>query len=108
MDFMGPLPMSKNYNYLLVIIDRLTFQVHLVPTTTCLTAKEVVWLFLMEVVRLHGVPKSIISDQNTKFTSSFWNELHPLMGPKLLMSTAFHPQTDGATEQANRLIHQVL
>jgi len=57
MDFMGPLPMSKSYDYLLVVIDRLTSQVHLVPTTTRITAKEVMWLFLMEVVRLHGVPR---------------------------------------------------
>jgi len=108
MDFMGPLPMSKSYDYLLVVIDRLTSQVHLVPTTTRVTAKEVVWLFLTEVVRLHGVPDSIVSDRDTKFTSSFWKELHRLIGTKLLMSTAFHPQTDGATEQANHSIGQVL
>jgi len=108
MDFMGPLPMSKSYDYLLVVIDRLMSQVHLVPTTTRVTAKEVAWLFLTEVVRLHGVPDSIISDWDTKFTSSFWKELHRLMGTKLLMSTAFHPQTDGATERANRSIGQVL
>jgi len=108
MHFMGPLPMSKSYDYLLVVIDRLTSQVHLVPTTTRVTTKEVAWLFLTEVVRLHGVPDSIVSDQDTKFTSSFWKELHRLMGTKLLMSTAFHPQTDGATEWANRSIGQVL
>jgi len=108
MDFMGPLPISKNYDYLLVIIDRLTSQVHLVPTTTCITPKEVAWLFLMEVVRLHRVPESIVSDWDMKFTSSFWKELHWLMGTKLIMSTAFHPQTDGMTEWANRLIGQVL
>ena len=72
------------------------------------TAKEVAWLFLKEVVRLHRVPKSIVSDCNTKFTSTFWDELHKLMGTKLLMSTVFHPQTDGATEQANCSIGQIL
>ena len=59
-------------------------------------------------MRLHGVPKSIVSDHDTKFTSMFWHELHRLMGTKLLMSTVFHPQTDGATEQANRSIRQIL
>ena len=59
-------------------------------------------------MRLHGVPKSIVSDRDTKFTSTFWRELHRLMGTKLLMSTAFHPQTDNATEQANRSIGQIL
>src|SRR6266481_1442286 len=108
MDFMGPLPVSNNYDYLLVIIDCLTLQVHLLPTTTHATSKGVTWIFLKEIVRLHGVPDSIMSDRDTKFTSSFWKELHRLMGTKLLMSTAFHPQTDGATERANRSVRQVL
>ena len=101
MDLMGPLPQSLGNDYLLVIIDRLMSQVHLVPTTTRVTAREVAWLFLKEVVRLHGVPKSIVSDRDTKFTSTFWHELHRLMGTKLLMSTVFHPQMDGTTEWAN-------
>ena len=103
---MGPLPRSLGNDYLLVIIDQLTLQVHLVPTTTRVTAKEVAWLFLKEVMRLHRVPKSIVSDRNTKFMSTFWCELHRLMGTKLLMSTAFHPQTDGATERENCSIGQ--
>src|SRR6266481_4644437 len=108
MDFMGPLPLSKSHNYLLVVIDRYTSQVHLIPTTTHVTSKEVAWLFLKEIVRLHGVPDSIVSDRDSKFTSKFWKELHWLMGTKLLMSTVFHPQTDGATERANCSISQVL
>ena len=98
MDFMRPLPWSQGNDYLLVIIDRLTLQVHLVLTMTRVTAKE--------VVRLHGVPKSIVSDHDTKFMSTFWHELHRLMGTKLLISTVFHPQTDGTTEQANCSIGQ--
>ena len=98
---MGPLPTSEGYDYLLVVIDHLTSQVHLIPTTTCVTAKEVVWIFFIEIMRLHGVLESIVSDRDTEFTSIFWKELHRLMGTKLLMSTAFHPQTDSATERAN-------
>ena len=108
MDVMGPLPQSQGNDYLLVIIDQLMLQVHLVPTMTQVTTKEVAWLFLKEVVRLHGVPKSIVSDHNTKSMSTFWRELHRLMGTKLLMSTVFHPQTDGATEWANHSIGQIL
>ena len=108
MDFMGPLPKSDNFDYLLVVIDRLTSQVHLVPTMTTVTAKGVAWLIIKEVVRLHGIPESIVSDRDTRFTSIFWKELHRLMGSKLLMSTAFHPQTDGITERANRSIAQIL
>ena len=61
-----------------------------------------------EVMRLYGIPESIVSDRDTKFTSIFWKELHRLMGSELLMSIAFHPQTDGATERANRSIAQIL
>ena len=97
MDFMGPLPVSNGHDYLLVVIDRFTSEVHLIPITTRVTAKEVAWLFLKEIVRLHGVPEPIMSDRDTKFTSRFWKELHRLLGTKLLMSTAFHLQTDGVT-----------
>ena len=105
---MGPLPKSNNFNYLLVIIDWLTSQVHLVPTTMTVTARGIAWLILKEVMRLHRIPESIVSDRDTKFTSIFLKELHRLMGSKLLMSTMFHPQTDGAMEQANRSIAQIL
>ena len=62
LDFMGPLPKSKGYDYLLVVIDRFTSQVHLLPMTTCAAAKEVAWLFFTEIIRLHGLPESIISN----------------------------------------------
>ena len=62
------------------------------------TARGVTWLILKEVMRLHEIPESIVSDRNTKFTSIFWKELHRLMGSKLLMSTAFHLQTDGVLD----------
>ena len=83
-------------------------QVHLVPTTMTVTAKGVTWLTLRAVMRLHGIPESIMSDRDSKSTSIFWKELHRLIRSKLLMSTTFHPQTDGAMERANRSIAQVL
>ena len=90
MDFMGLLPVSNGH--LLVVINCLTLEVHLIPMTTRVTAKEVAWLFLKEIVQLHGVPESIITDCDAKFTSRFWKELNQLLGMKLLMSTVFHPQ----------------
>ena len=108
MDFMGPLLKSNNFDYLLLVIDQLISQVHLVPITMTMTTREVVWLLLKEVVRLHGIPKSIVSNRDTKFTSIFCKELHRLMGSKLLMSAAFHPQTDGEMERTNRSIAQML
>ena len=67
LDFMGPLPKSNNFDYLLVVIDKLTSQVHLVPTTTTVTARGIMWLILKEVMRLHGIPESTVSDRDTKF-----------------------------------------
>ena len=108
MNFLGPLLQSNNFDYLLVIIGQLMSQVHLVLTTTTVTAKGVAWIILKEVVRLHGIPESIVSDRDTQFTSIFWKELQKLMKTKLLMSTTFHPQMHGATEWANRSVTQIL
>ena len=95
---MGPLPNSNWHDYLLVVIDRLTSQVHLILTDTRVIAKGIAWLFLKEVVRLHGVPDSIGSDRDSKFTAIFWRELQRIMEIRSLMSTAFHPQMDGSTK----------
>ena len=59
---MGPLPESNNFDYLLVVIDQLMSQVHLMPTTMTVTARGIMWLILKEVVRLHGIPESIVSN----------------------------------------------
>jgi hypothetical protein len=107
-DFMGPLPESNGYDYIIVVICRLTSMLHLIATTITVKATEVAEIYYREIVRLHGLPESIVSDRDTKFTSKFWKELHRITGGKLLMSTAFHPQTDGATERSIRSINQTL
>jgi transposase InsO family protein len=78
--------------------------IHIIPVSGKATASQLASMFLKEVVRLHGLPESIVSDRDPKFTSKWWKEVHCLLGTKLLMSTSFHPQMDGATEQANRLV----
>ena len=108
MDFIGPFPESKGFNYLWVVICRMTSMVHLILVRTTMTASDLSWIYLKEIVRLHGLPSSIVSDRDAKFTSKWWKELHKLLGAKLLMSTSFHPQTDGQTERANRNIAQIL
>ena len=108
MDFVGPFPQSMGFDYLWVVICRMTGMVHLIPCTTRVRASELAWKFLAEIVRLHGLPESIVSDRDAKFTSKFWRELHRLNGTKLLMSTSFHPQTDGVSERAIRTISQIL
>ena len=108
MDFLGPFPKVDQFDYLWVVLCRLTSLVHLVPVYTTITAADLAWLYVKDVVRLHGVADSIVSDRDSKFTSAFWKETHRLLGTRLLMSTAFYPQTDGAIEQANRSIIQIL
>ena len=98
MDFIGPFPESIGRNYLWVVMCHLTSQVHLIPINTMTKTIELTNEFLTHVVRLHGLPMSIVSDWDTKFTSLFWTELHQLLGVKLKLSTSFHPQMDGQTE----------
>ena len=108
MDFVGPFLESNGHDYLWVILCCLTSMVHLVPIRTTTTVSELVWLYVREVVRLHGLAETIVSDRDLKFTSKFWRETHKLLGTKLLMSTSFHPQTDGASEHAIRSVVQIL
>lgn len=112
MDFVGPFPEVKaddgrKFNYLWVIICRMTSMVHLVPTHTTMTAKQLSGIYMWEIARLHGLPSSIVSDRDSKFTSKWWRELHRILGARLLMSTSFHPQTDGLTERMNRSVGQI-
>ncbi len=108
MDFVGPFPESGGYDYLWVIVCRMTAMTHLIPTKTTVRASELAWMFVREIIRLHGMPESIVSDRDPKFTAKFWRELHRLLGIKLLTSTAFHPQTDGMSERTIRTISQIL
>src|ERR1700676_5050035 len=108
MDFIGPFPKSKGYDYLWVVICRLTSMVHLTPVKTTITASKLASLYVKEIVRLHGLPDTIVSDRDSKFTSKFWSEVHCILGTKLLMSTVFHPQMDGASKRANRSVGKIL
>ena len=109
MDLIGPLPKTRNgFDAIFVCVDKLSKMVHYIPTTTTATAPVLAKLFMHEVVRLHGMPSTIISDRDARFTSQFWRELWQRMGTKLAMSTAYHPQTDGQTERANRTLEEIL
>ena len=108
MDFVGPFPLSEGHNYLWVVLCCLTSMVHLVPIKTMIKASELAQKFIQEVIQLHGLSETIVSDRDAKFTSKFWHKLHHMLGAKLLMSTAIHPQTDGASERAIRNVVQIL
>ncbi|KAJ2917715.1 hypothetical protein MD484_g2704, partial [Candolleomyces efflorescens] len=111
-DFVGPLPTSENrdgkFDMLTVIIDRLTGMVRLVPSREDYTSKNMAELVFSEVYKLHGLPKSIVSDRDKLFTATFWSHLHRLIGTRLRMSSAYHPETDGVTERANKTVVQMI
>ena len=107
-DFMGPFPQVSNLDYIWVVLCRLTSLVHLIPLTTTTMAAQLALLFMTNVVCLHGLPETIISNHDPKFTSLFWTVLHWLLGIKLMKSTMFHPQTNGASERMIQKVSQVM
>ena len=109
MDFVVQLPKTKNgWDAILVCIDRLTKRAHFAPTKTTASAPETANIFFETVVKQHGLPKTIVTDRDSKFTSLFWKTLFKRFGTKLAMSTAYHPQTDGQTERMNRILQDML
>ena len=109
MDFVGPLPKtSKGHDFLLSVVDKFSKMVHFIACTQKVTASEVAQLVYDGVVRLHGFPECILSDRDSRFTSRFWQALWKLSGTRLAMSTSYHPQTDGQTENVNRVVQDIL
>ena len=101
MDFIGLFPESKGFNYLWIVLCRMMSMMHLIPVHITMKTSELSWVYQKEIVHLHGLLSSIISNQDSKFMSKWWCELHKTLGAKLLMSTSFHLQTDGQMERAN-------
>jgi hypothetical protein len=109
MDWITGLPCTAaGHDAIMVVIDRLSKLIHLIPTVTNATAPDVANLFINHVVKLHGFPSEIVSDRDVKFTSVFWKTLCEKWGIKQAMSSAHHPQTDGQTERVNRMLEEYL
>jgi len=108
MDFVMGLPRSKDHDAIWVVVDRLTKQRHLVPCSTTVDTSDLASLFLQHVFRLHGLPRTITSDRGPEIASAFWHRLCARLEIEPRLSTAFHPQTDGQTEQMNAVMEQYL
>jgi len=92
MDFVGALPKTvKGFDLICVIVDRLTKSAHFIPSKTVLSVARCAEIYIEQVVRLHGIPSSIVSDRDPRFTSKFWESLQAALGTKLRLSSAYHP-----------------
>lgn len=108
LDFIEGLPTSNRYNAILVVIDKYTKYAHFIPLAHPFTALQVAQAYMDHVYKLHGLPKALISDRDRIFTSAVWQNLFKLTDTQLLMSSSYHPQTDGQTERLNQCLESFL
>jgi transposase InsO family protein len=109
MDFIVGLPLTpRKHDSIWVIVDRLTKTAHFIPVHTTCSAERYAEIYIDLVVRLHGVPKTILSDRGTQFIARFWAQVQESLGTKLIHRSSYHPQTDGQTERVNQIVEDML
>ena len=109
LDLVTDLPTTASgFDAILVFVDRLTKMVHIVPTHKKLGAEGSAHIFKEHVFKYHGLPEVIIGDRDRRWSGSFWSSVFRSLGTKIRLSTAYHPQTDGQTERANRVVEEML
>ena len=97
-DFITKFPQSsRQHDSIIVVVDKLTKATHFVPVKSTHKATNITKIYMREIARLHGIPKAIVSDRDSKFTSNFWKGLFKEFGTSPNLGTAYHPQTDGQT-----------
>ena len=109
MDFVTHLPRTpQGHDAVWVIVDQLTKSTHFLAVRMTFTLERFCRLYIREIVRLHGVPISIVSDRDRRFTTHFWKSFQKAVGTRLTMSTTFHPQTDGQSERTIQVLEDML
>jgi transposase InsO family protein len=109
MGFIVGLPCTQaGYDSIWVIVDRLTKVAHFIPVKTTYSGAKLAELYMSRIICLHGVPKEIVSDRGSQFTSMFWEKLREPMDTKPNFSLAYHPQTDGQTERTIKILEDML
>ena len=109
MNFVVGLPLTgRKHDLVWVVVDRLTKSAHFLPVRTDYSLDMLAELYISEIVWLHGIPISIISDRDLRFTPRFWGKLLEALGTRLNFSTMFHPQTDGQLERVVQILEDML
>jgi hypothetical protein len=109
MDFVVGLPKTRNnFDLIWVIVDRLTKCAHFLPININYDVEKLTQIYIKEMIRLDGVPSSIVSNRDPKFTSHFWRSLQKSLGTRLRLSSAYRPQTDGQTERTIQSLEDLL
>ncbi|MCO5575182.1 hypothetical protein L7F22_028979 [Adiantum nelumboides] len=109
MDFITTLlRRTKGNAQILVIVDRFFKMAHFISCKKAASAPDIASIFVQHIFRIHGLPRSIISDRDPKFTGHFWTSLFKSLGTNLLFSSAYHPQTDSQTERVNQILEEML
>lgn len=104
MCFIEGLPKSQGKEVIWVVVDRLSKYAHFVALSHPYSPETIARAYLDNIFKPHGIPKSIVSDRDTIFLSTFWQSLFITLGVDQLLSSAYHPQSDGQTEAVNRCL----
>ncbi|KAM0035077.1 putative nucleotidyltransferase, Ribonuclease H [Helianthus debilis subsp. tardiflorus] len=109
MNLVTKLPKTrKGHDAIWVVVDRLTKSAHFLPIRESCNSEKMAEVYTNEIISRHGVPVSIVSDRDTRFTSRYWRKFHEELGTQLHISTAYHPQTDGQSERTiQTLVHML-
>jgi len=99
---------QKGHDAIWVVVDCLTKSAHFLAVKNGLQHGQMADLYLKEIVRLHGIPLSIVLDRDTRFVFKFWQGFQSIMGTKLCISTTFHPQSDDQSERTIQKLEDML